>query len=229
MPTPAHQTFRESMNTGRDRWHDGEPYDLSAFAQMSPEEKETVAREMLAKHQLDWRDMQVLAAVNSAKAFNKLRDLLDERQPVQVQAFALRELIGMPKRMGGSVADAKIRDLLERVTEHDGLTTVLQLAEQHGGPWSKLALLRGVRERPGLAIHFASSLLDMAGLSSDMAAFDPKFRPTLLNLLPDSTPDERAAAFAKLCGWLDIDPATIPDRDGGQDIAWAEQQWPARR
>jgi len=52
-------------------------------------------------------------------------------------------------------------------------------------------------------------LLDLDGLSSDMAAFDPKFRPTLLKLLPDSPKADREAAQAKIWQWLKVDPADI--------------------
>jgi DNA-binding TFAR19-related protein (PDSD5 family) len=226
MPTAAYQAFRQSMNIGYDQWHDGTSYDMAAFAEMAAAERDVIVREMLDKPRLDWRDMEVLAAVNSREAFDRLRDLIDRRESAQTYGHALRHLIDMPGRMSGRVPDAKLRDLLERVTDNDGLTTALQIAKQHAGPWSKLALLRGVQDRPDVAIHFAGTLLDLAGVSGDMAVFDPKFRPTLLNLLPDSSPTDRAAAFEKVCEWLGVDPLTIPPRgDGGRDTAWAEKTW----
>lgn len=44
-----------------------------------------------------------------------------------------------------------------------------------------------------------------------MAAFDPKFRPTLLRLLPDNNAGDRAAGFTKICRLLGIDPRKIPE------------------
>jgi hypothetical protein len=224
----AYATFRKSMDIGYDQWKEGEGYDLDAFAQMTPEERDEVTREMLEKNQLDWRDMQVLAKVNSKETFDKLRDYISRPHSVQTRAWATRELIDMPGRMSGAVPDKKVADLVETCTDDDGLTTTLDLAREHAGAWTKMALLRGAKERPDVALHFASALLDMAGASDDMAAFDPKFRPTLLKLLPDSSEPERATAFAKVCAWLKIDPATIPDRDSGDSLSWAEKTWPRR-
>ena len=41
-------------------YDDGVGYDLDAFAQMLPEEKDRVVQEIHAKGNLDWRDMEVL-------------------------------------------------------------------------------------------------------------------------------------------------------------------------
>jgi hypothetical protein len=222
----AYDTFRKSTDIGYEQWREGEGYDLDAFARMTPAERDEVVRVFLAKDPLDWRDMEVLAAVNSTEAFDKLRDQLTVHHTVQVRAWATRELIDMPGRMSGGVPDRKIADLVEDCTDDDGLTTTLDLAQEHGGPWTKLALLRGAKDRPKVALHFASTLLDMAGLSDDMAAFDPKFRPTLLKVLPDSPGSDRAGAFAQVCRWLKIDPATIPERDSSDSLKWAEKTWP---
>ncbi len=222
----AYARFQKSTNIGYDDWREGTPYEMEAFAQMSQAQRDNVTAEMMAKDKLDWRDMEVLAAVNSRETFDRLRGLLSKQESAQTQAYALRELARMPNRMSGNVPDAKLRDVLLAVTSGDGLTPALLLVADYAGPWSKGVLLRGVRDRPDVAIHFASALLDNAGLSSDMAAFDPKFRPTLIKLLPENTPIERMAAFFKVCEWLKIDAEAVPGPQVTEWYKWAEETWP---
>jgi membrane protease subunit (stomatin/prohibitin family) len=131
-----------------------------------------------------WRDMEVLGRDNSTEAFDRLRDELAGGSAA-TRAWALRE-VNAAGRMTPSVFDRKLGQLLDDVTVEDGLTPALLLAGPEPGPHTRAALERGVRERPEVALHFAAALLDLAGLGGgDTAAFNPRFRPTLLKLLPN--------------------------------------------
>jgi hypothetical protein len=202
-PSEAFEKFRKSKSIGYEEWHDGIGYDLDAFDAMRPDERERVVADIRAqgKGQLDWRDMEVLGRDNSKASFDRLRDELVGGS-VTNRAHALDEINSMG-RMTPSVFDNKLAQLLDDVTDDDGVTQTLLLVGDEPGPKTKAALKRGMRERPDVALHFASQLLDAAGLSDDIAAFDPKFRPTLLKLLPDEPDDVREAALQQVMAWLE--------------------------
>jgi hypothetical protein len=203
LPSEAYERFKQSMITGYDEWHDGVGYDLDAFDALRPDERERVVSALREKGKgaLDWRDMEVLGRENSTASFDRLRDELIGGS-VENRARALDEINSMG-RMTPSVFDHKLGELLDDVTDEDGVTQTLLLVGDDPGPKTRAALERGMRDRPDVALHFASQLLDLAGLSDDMAAFDPKFRPTLLKLLPDEPDDVRAAAVRQVLAWLD--------------------------
>jgi hypothetical protein len=204
-PSEAFEKFKKSMVIGYEEWHDSVGYDLDAFDAMRADEREKVVAELRAKARgdLDWREMELLGRENSKASFDRLRDELTGGS-VENRARALDEINSMG-RMTPSVFDFKLAELLDDVTDEDGVTQTLLLVGDEPGPKTTAALERGMRERPDVALHFASQLLDLAGLSDDMAAFDPKFRPTLLKLLPDEPDDVRAAAIKQVMAWLDGD------------------------
>jgi len=213
-PSNPHERFRRSMVIGMDEWRDGIGYDLDAFAAMTPTEKDAVAAELRSKPSLDWRDMEVLKLHGGSESFDRLRDVLAGGTPDQ-RAHALRELIEMGK-MSGSVPDVQLSHVLDVVTIGDGMTTALLLAEAHAGPRSRAALLRGVRDRPEVAVHFAALLYHLAGLSDD--PFDWNMRPLFLRFRGDNDPADRARALAELCALLKVDPADIPDAGSGRGV-----------
>jgi len=220
----AYNTFIASQTIGYEQWHEGIGYDMVAFARMTPEERDGVAAAIRAKADPDWRDMDVLGAHGSRESIERLRDLLTH-ESIECRAWALGVLIDTG-HTPGSVADVQLAHIIDAVNDDDGLTPALLLALEHVGPLTRLSLLRGAQNRPEVALHFAAALMDLDNLSDDMAAFDPRFRPLLLRLLPANAEPDRAAAFAQICGLLRIDPASIPESGMGHDIAWAEKMWP---
>ena len=199
-PSEALKKFRGSMIMDYEKWKEGIGYDMDAFAAMTDEEKQTVLSEIREKNSLDWRDMEVLKVDNSKVSFDRLRDVLASGT-CDARAHALDDLYDMG-RMNDSVFDWKLAEILDDVTDNDGVTASLLLVQQRCGPKTREALQKGVRERPDIALHYASALLDLEGLSDDMAAFDPKFRPTLLKLLPDEPEEVRAKAIEQVFAWL---------------------------
>jgi hypothetical protein len=222
----AYQRFQSSRNIGYQQWHDGAGYDMEAFAAMTPAERDAEADAAIANVNPDWRDLEVLAAHGGRKCIEHLRGLL-LHPSIETRAHALGELID-GGHTPGAVPDVQLAHIIDAIdNENDeGMTQALLLAQSHAGPISKLALLRGAKAKPALALHFVAALMDLAELSDDMAAFDPKFRPLLLRLLPDNAPADRAAAFGELCRLLGIDSSSIPSEDESQRWAWAERCWP---
>ena len=224
--SPAYSTFQASKTIGYEQWHDGIGYDLEAFEQMTQPERDAEGEAAAALEDPDWRDIEILGAHGGKKYYARLRDLLTHSS-IETRAQALGTLIDHDQTPG-SVADVQLAHIIDAIDNDDdeGMTQALLLAEEHAGPRSKLAMLRGAQEKPALSLHFASALLDMAGLSDDMAAFDPKFRPLLLRLLPDNDEADRKAAFKAVCKLLGIDPKSIPAPGSGKELAWAERTWP---
>jgi hypothetical protein len=224
----AYKKFLASKQIAHDQWREGEGYDLHAFAQMTQEEREEVTCEIRQMPRLGWRDLDVLGAQGAPESIERLRHILAERgQPMRTRASALRTLIDND-HTPGSVADVQLSHLIDEIDDDDDLLPALDLASWHGGAMTYLALLRGAQDRPSISLHYAARLLDVAKLSDDMAAFDPKFRPTLLRLLPDNDPADRAAAFNQICEWLGIEPADIPKRGAANERKWAEMKWPRK-
>jgi hypothetical protein len=193
------------MVIGLDQWRDGIGYDMKAFVAMRADEQEAVVNEIRSKGKgnLDWRDMEVLGFENSSESFDRLRDELVGGS-ADNRAKALREL-NAAGRMTASVFDNKLAQVLDDVAIDDGLTQALMLAaDEAAGERTRAALERGVRERPRVALHFAAALLDLAGLGGPTTAgFNPRFRPTLLKLLPDEPAASREAAIAQVFAWLE--------------------------
>jgi hypothetical protein len=210
----ALQRFRKSMGISYEQWHDGVGYDLDAFAAMTPEERDAIAAEICTRRNLDWRDMEVLRIHNGRESFDRLRDAL-AAGGIEERAYAVAELI-KTGRMAGAVRDVQLAHVLDDLTDIRGLTVALQTTQEHGGPMCNGALLRGVRDRPAVAYHFAGVALYLAGVSDSPWGAD--FRELLLRLRVEESPGTHVAAFAEFCRVIGIDPASIPPQGHGRGI-----------
>jgi hypothetical protein len=222
----AHKRFQESKSIGYEQWHDGEGYDLRAYAEMTAVERETEARAVRLMASPDWRDIEVLGAHGGSESIEHLRGLL-LHPSIETRAHALRVLINH-NHTPGAVPDVQLAHIIDAISDDDepeGMTQTLLIAQDHAGPISKVALLRGMLNKPHLSLHFADALMNLASLSDDVAAFDPRFRPLLLRLLPENAPADREAALNEVCRLLDIDRKSFPAEEH-QQRGWAEQQWP---
>jgi len=213
----AFQRFQKSMNIGYEQWHDGIGYDLDAFRQMTPEERDRIAAGLKSKGALDWRDMEVLKVHGSPASFDKLRDVLASGS-IDERASALRELIDMGK-MHGSVPDVQLAHVLDDIDGIAGMTTALSLARDHAGPLSNAALLRATRDRPDVAVNFAGMICFLAGVTHE--EFDWKLRPLFLRMGAGESESTRASAFQELCRKVGVDPSTIPARGYGKGVTFS--------
>ncbi len=201
----AMNRFRDSMKIGYDEWHDGVGYDLDAFAELTDDQKRDIAREMRAKSDPDWRDMEVLRVEGSRESFDRLRDFLTGG-PASRRAWALRELYATGK-MGDAVFDRKLAQLLNDVEIGEGMTEALMLAQAHAGDETKASLLRNTRDRLSVAFHFATTLMVLAGVlqhEMDFAHREVRFR---LQATADAA--DRQNAFVELCALLKVDGQSI--------------------
>jgi hypothetical protein len=209
------------MQIGYEQWHDGVGYDMDAFATMTPSEREEAAAEARAKSNLDWRDMEILGAHGGQNSIERLRHLLVDGTPSSA-GWALRVLIDTG-HTPGSVPDVQLAHILERIQTVDEVMPALDLAEHHGGPMTRLQLLRGIQFRPAISVNFADTLLKICGVGGDMPAFDPQLRPIILQLLRRDA--SRDTALAEICRLIGIDVAAIPQPGAPNERAWAEAMW----
>jgi hypothetical protein len=214
----AWEQFHKSTNIGYDAWHDGTGYDLDAFSQMTSEEKELVSHELCEKSHLDWREMDVLRIHGGSASFNKLRDVLASGT-IEERAYALRNLVDMGK-MSGSVPDVQLAHVLDAINGLEGLTQALQIAQEHAGPVSNAALLRGARDRPTVAVHYAGMICFLAGVTDDV--FDWNLRPLFLKLGEDNP--ERLDAFNQLCTLVGVSPEIIPKQGRGTGVVFPKSK-----
>lgn len=226
--TDAYTRFLASKSIGYEQWHDGIGYDMKAFAAMAPAEQDHEVRIALEKNDPDWRDLDVIAAKNDRACVDHLRDLL-LHPSVETRGHALSRLID-GGHTPGSVPDVQLAHIIDALPDDDdeypAMTQALYLAHAHGGPISKLALLRGAKEKRVLALNLSAALLDMKFDCPDTAAFDKRFRPLLLRMLPGNAENDREAAFREVCERLEIDANAIPERGDPHEFAWAEKTWP---
>ena len=215
--------FQKSRNISYDQWHDGVGYDLDAFAGMSSEEKERVVLEIQSSGNLDWRDMEVLALHGGRASFDKLRDVLASGT-IDERASALRSLLEMGK-MAPSVCDIQLSHVLDDINGIDGMTAALDLAREHAGPMSNAALLRGARDRPGVAVNFAGMICYLAGASDD--EFDWSLRTLFLQLGEGETDSGRTTAFVELCKLARVEPSAIPEKGLGKGVTFPKGRLPS--
>lgn len=104
MASPAYVRFEESTHLDYVRWHDGEPYDLAALAEMTDDERALVERDMIARlaGTGDWRDIEALAALQTPAAAAAIDKARRHRNP-EVSRRALEVLAAAS---AGPIAEA---------------------------------------------------------------------------------------------------------------------------
>ncbi len=191
--------FRESMAINYDRWREGVGYDMGLLQSATTEERAEMERILLCRTVDDWRDVEALAALNSPKAFDKLRIALDHGNHAVVMAILEHapQLVSSEKRTRLVVAALRSADF------YHGLTQALREVEQFHPPAIIDALLHCLLDREsGVLAHFAGMLMYLHGKAE--VPFDWEQRPFYLRF---NTPERslRKAAFCELCEAIGID------------------------
>ena len=193
------------MEIDYQRWKDGVGYDLGVLRSATPRERDEIERLLLARGVRDWRDVEALAALDTPRARESLRETLRGGGP---------ELAHAVTRHAPGLVDAEARTaiLVRALEETDffgGLTQALNEVRSFHPPAVIDALLRGVlRRQGGPQVHFAAMLLHLHGKAD--SPFDLKRRPYFLRFnTPSRT--EREALFRDLCGRIGADPERFLD------------------
>lgn len=199
MHSPAYQRFLDSMPMDLDRWRDGVGYDLSALAEMSPAERDSVESLLLARSNEDWRDIDALAALDSERARERLR-LIAAKAPL---AMALVVLDKAPSLVGEDDAARLVKRAFDEASSPEALARATDLAETHHSPAVVGAILRRLMASEGpTAYDLGALLLVIHGVMA--SRWDMDERPLLLEVA-ESDPARRCAAIEALvrrCGTI---------------------------
>jgi len=183
-----------------EKWHDGVGYDLDAIREASQDERQAIEILLFNRGTRDWRDVEALAALDTAGARAALRQAKyshDHDVAMAVARYA-------PDLLSDEEQTAVIVRALQSAQFYEGLSEALDQAEEHHPPAVIDALLRGTIERDGdVAVHFAALVLYLHGKAD--SSFDMSQRPFFLTFnTPDR--DERMRAFRELCRKVGLDP-----------------------
>ena len=185
--------FRSSMVIDYEKWHDGIGYDLSLIASATPEERAEIEKILLARDTRDWRDVEALAALDSAGARKALKGALKSTKP-EIGVAVINYAPALVTEA------ARIRTLVTALRTAEffgGLSGTLRQVETFHPPAIVAELFRGALERDeGVGVHFAAMLMFIHGKAD--SAFDWAQRPFFLRFNATQR-DEREAVFLELC------------------------------
>jgi len=199
-PQTSFERFKDSMAIDYEKWHDGIGYDLDAIASASPSERKEIETLLLARGAKDWRDVEALAALKTAKA-NEAIVAAASGGSEEVRMAALDRA---PELFPDTERTTAIVNALDSAVLYGGLSATLQEARKHHPPEVVAALLRATLHREGeVAYHCAATLLHIHQKIASRHGIEG--RPFLLRFNTTSQ-GERRTAFRDLCEKIELDP-----------------------
>jgi hypothetical protein len=202
----AFETFRRSMSIGYMEWHEGIGYDLAALAALPPVELLAAEDLLVARQAADWRDLEALDQIGSARALHELKNALSSKSvDIRIEAarrLAARTLLAEP------TIETIIVNALTTTTILDGMVKTLAFAAEHPSPAVLRTLLNcSVNGNDDIRVHAAALVHFLYGGSS--SSFDMKFRPFYLRFAAKNR-QERASAYRELCDKIGVEPEGRP-------------------
>jgi len=194
------ERFRESMVMNYERWREGTSYALDLIEQATPEDRRSIETMLVTRGVRDWRDVEALAALDTPRARELLRDTVERGSAEFAEAVAryAPHVLAEGERTRVLVAALEFCDV------YGGLTQALLHVQEHHPRAVHEALWRGILARTGQhAYQFAAMLLFLHGRIS--SPHDWSERPFLLRFVTDDR-RERETVFRELCARLGEDP-----------------------
>lgn len=202
VPSPALERFRRSMVIGYEEWHEGTPYDLGALAALEPAERDEIEAELVGRAAADWRDVQALDVLGTARALKAVEGALSSKDvTIRLEAaerLRRRKLLDAPR------FDTVLVESLAEATLLNGMTRALGLAQEHASPAVlKQLLLCAERGNDDIRCHAAALIHYLFGIAK--SPFDWDKRPFYLRFVSKDR-KERRAAYIELCREVGVDP-----------------------
>lgn len=191
-----------STDIGYEQWHDGIGYDLEALAELTGEERSEIEAWLLRRAGSDWRDIEGLLALGTARA----RDAVVE----QLRTGTIEQRLAAARRLPADPAieadrEAAIVAGLAEATLMNGLSAAIGLAAAYPTPAIIDGLFRSIlRPDREMGVHAAALLLFLHGKAKE--PFDWDRREFTLQF-GEADPAVRGTAFEQLCRECGIDPA----------------------
>jgi hypothetical protein len=206
-PSEAFKRFKASMTLDYGKWRDGEPYDIPALADVTPEERDALVDEICDRGgSLDWRDVEALRALGTPKA--RLR--VGKAAETQADGGGIEAFMDEIEKHGwtGKIEQRFIEKLERAMSMTGALDRLYEIAEAHQTPAVMKQLMRNARiaSDPTVRYSMGAFLLYLAGHVDSHDVFDGENRPHLLDLNSDDYNTYKAAV-----AWLE-DKVANPHR-----------------
>lgn len=197
-PSEAYRRFKTSMILDYDAWKEGAPYDIAALAHLTGAERDDLTDEIAARSSLDWRDVEALRALGTAKALKRIGAAARQ----ETGGGAAEALIAEIEAKGWNrQAEKRLIRMLENMQSMDSSSDRLfGLCEQHPTPAVMKQLMRNARIQSDPTMRYSAGafLLYLAGHVDSHYVFDAENRPRLLDLNSDDYKTYKAAV-----AWLE--------------------------
>jgi hypothetical protein len=197
-PSAAYKRFKDSMIIDYGKWRDGEPYDIPALAEVTPEERDLLVDEIIARGSLDWRDVEALRALGTPKAIKRVGAAAKKQTDgAGIEAFMddIEEEAWTPE------IEERFIEKLERAESMTGaLDRLYEIAEDHQTPAVMKQLMRSARTASDETVRYSMGafLLYLTGHVDSHHVFDKEHRPRLLDLNSSDYETHKAAV-----AWLE--------------------------
>ena len=211
-PSPAFLRFKSSMMLDYDKWKDGEPYDLAALAEVTPDEARQLADEIAAKAKLDWRDVEALRAIDTPRARARIKT-----------AARLQSDGGGAEAFGEEVATdwspSAEKRLLAKLTKAQlmdaALDRLLEMADAHPTEAVRKRLWKlATTGEKDTRYTYGAFLLYLSGHAADWYGWNTSHRPHLLDMTHE-TGSKQTAAIAWLKDKVDHPKVKKKPRSAG--------------
>lgn len=181
-PSEAYKRFKSSMIIDYGKWKDGEPYDIAALSDVTPEERDLLTDEIIERGSLDWRDVEALRALGTPKALKRIAHTAEK----QHDGGGAEALIHEIETKGWSAATEKrLIAMLENVRSMESASDRLYgICEEHQTPAVMAQLMRNARIQSDETMRYSAGafLLYLSGHADDWYGLDDTHRPHLLDL-----------------------------------------------
>jgi hypothetical protein len=164
------------------KWRDGEPYDIAALSEITPEERDMLTDEIIGHGSLDWRDVEALRAIGTPKAIKRVGVAAKK----QTDGAGIEAFMDDIEKEGWTPAiEERFIEKLERAGSMTGaLDRLYEIAEEHQTPAVVKQLMRNARMSGDETVRYSMGafLLYLAGHVDSRYVFDTEHRPRLLDL-----------------------------------------------
>ncbi|MBL0171704.1 MAG: hypothetical protein IPP90_13460 [Gemmatimonadaceae bacterium] len=198
----AWRRFADSKRMDYDRWKEGIGYDLDALASLSVESQRVVERQLTPPS--GWRDVEALAALDTATARETLRGAV-HAEDIEVRLAVLSHA---PELIDDATRTDAILLALTEAGPFAGRTETLDLVMEFHPPVVVQAMFVRLLLATGeMAYHYAATLTAIHGVVD--SRYDWSLRPMYLAFNTDEM-SARREAFLSLCTTLGVDgPAQL--------------------
>jgi len=194
-PTEAYLRFKSSMNIDYDKWKEGEPYDIAALSEITPEERDQLTDEICANSTLDWRDVEALRTLATPRALKRIEHTATTQSGHSGGGGAAALVTEIETKGWSGSTEKRLIEMLEHIQSMTGASDRLyELCREHPTPAIMAQLMRNARNQSDATMRYSAGafLLYMTGHAEDWYGFN-EHRPHLLNLNSDDYKSYKAA------------------------------------